>query len=200
MQTRPNIITISITFVVEIFYETKLCAVWFRPRFIYVWIESTWLLVMVGLGNGFKMGLNRVIRTWCRVHCFDYLMAATSTHFKWELMLYCLHCLHCPTLNKVSTLRLNSLCLSASPCNKAYKGSPIEQHLSYYKYKADVLNPDTSKTNILIWSIYNFRKSKCLWIMLPPYVLEGQDLSTINIAQMMQLNWIRMTRFGTLIT
>ena len=28
-------------------------------------------------------------------------LSATSTHFKWELMLYCLHC---PTLNKVFLL------------------------------------------------------------------------------------------------
>ena len=31
------------------------------------------------------------------------LLSATSTHFKWELMLYCLHC---PTLNKVFLLLL----------------------------------------------------------------------------------------------
>ena len=29
------------------------------------------------------------------------LLSATSTHFKWELMLYCLHC---PTINKVFLL------------------------------------------------------------------------------------------------
>ena len=33
------------------------------------------------------------------------LLSATSTHFKWELMLYCLHC---PTLNKVFLLLLFS--------------------------------------------------------------------------------------------
>ena len=31
------------------------------------------------------------------------LLSATGTHFKWELMLYCLHC---PTLNKVFLLLL----------------------------------------------------------------------------------------------
>ena len=31
------------------------------------------------------------------------LLSATSTHFKWELMLYCLHC---PTLDKVFLLLL----------------------------------------------------------------------------------------------
>ena len=32
-----------------------------------------------------------------------HALLATSTHFKWELMLYCLHC---PTLNKVFLLLL----------------------------------------------------------------------------------------------
>ena len=32
-----------------------------------------------------------------------HALSATSTHFKWELMLYCLHC---PTLNKVFLLLL----------------------------------------------------------------------------------------------
>ena len=36
------------------------------------------------------------------------LLSATSTHFKWELMLYCLHC---PTLNKVFLLLLLLLLL-----------------------------------------------------------------------------------------
>ena len=36
------------------------------------------------------------------------LMSATSTHFKWELMLYCLHC---PTLNTVFTLTFTLLTL-----------------------------------------------------------------------------------------
>ena len=36
------------------------------------------------------------------------LLSATSTHFKWELMLYCLHC---PTLNKVLLLLLLVLLL-----------------------------------------------------------------------------------------
>ena len=36
------------------------------------------------------------------------LLSATNTHFKWELMLYCLHC---PTLNKVFLLLLLLLLL-----------------------------------------------------------------------------------------
>ena len=36
------------------------------------------------------------------------LLSATSTHFKWQLMLYCLHC---PTLNKVFLLLLLLLLL-----------------------------------------------------------------------------------------
>ena len=39
------------------------------------------------------------------------LLPATSTHFKWELMLYCLHC---PTLNKVFLLLLFLLLLFKS--------------------------------------------------------------------------------------
>ena len=42
------------------------------------------------------------IRTSTHVTCGQAL-SATSTHFKWELMLYCLHC---PTLNKVFLLLL----------------------------------------------------------------------------------------------
>ena len=40
------------------------------------------------------------------------LLSATSTHFKWELMLYCLHC---PTLNKVFLLLLLLLLLQPQP-------------------------------------------------------------------------------------
>ena len=38
-----------------------------------------------------------------------YILSATSTHFKWELMLYCLHG---PTLNKVFLLLLLLLLLT----------------------------------------------------------------------------------------
>ena len=41
-----------------------------------------------------------VFNSWTALYHF---LSATSTHFKWELMLYCLHC---PTLNKVFLLFL----------------------------------------------------------------------------------------------
>ena len=37
-----------------------------------------------------------------------HALSTTNTHFKWELMLYCLHC---PTLNKVFLLLLLLLLL-----------------------------------------------------------------------------------------
>ena len=51
------------------------------------------------------------------------LLSATSTHFKWELMLYCLHC---PTLNKVFLLLLlhwpqGLLTLTARLASVAYR-------------------------------------------------------------------------------
>ena len=43
----------------------------------------------------------RAVCLWLSLRCM--LLSATSTHFKWELMLYCLHC---PTLNKILLLLL----------------------------------------------------------------------------------------------
>ena len=48
------------------------------------------------------------------------LLSATSTHFKWELMLYCLHC---PTLNKVFLLLLLPATVSLSVWQQVNDGS-----------------------------------------------------------------------------
>ena len=59
------------------------------------------------------------------------LLSATSTHFKWELMLYCLHC---PTLNKVFLLLLLLLRHASvkinQPCRSNFSVSivPVDGH------------------------------------------------------------------------
>ena len=50
---------------------------------------------------GFEAGGERIWEIYNRFRAG--CVSATSTHFKWELMLYCLHC---PTLNKVFLLLL----------------------------------------------------------------------------------------------
>ena len=47
------------------------------------------------------------------------LLSATSTHFKWELMLYCLHC---PTLNKVFLHLLLRVVMHVGITNPRWRG------------------------------------------------------------------------------
>ena len=50
-----------------------------------------------------------------------HALSATSTHFKWELMLYCLHC---PTLNKLFLLLLLLLLLLSLSLSLSLSPSP----------------------------------------------------------------------------
>ena len=72
------------------------CIYIFTYQFIYLGFSFTIVLyVCYLLWNDFMCILLYMIM------CM--LLSATSTHFKWELMLYCLHC---PALNKVFLLLL----------------------------------------------------------------------------------------------
>ena len=56
-------------------------------------------------------------------------LSATSTHFKWELMLYCLHC---PTLNKVFLLLLLLFC--AQPMRDGVTWYTLSPNLPQRRY------------------------------------------------------------------
>ena len=65
------------------------------------------------------------------------LLSATSTHSKWELMLYCLHC---PTLNKVFLLLLLLLLfLPWQPLSDHWKKTEWNLHRSGQNHLVDCL-------------------------------------------------------------
>ena len=73
---------------------------------VYIYI---FIYLFIYLGFSFTIVLYVCYLLWNYFMCIllymimCMLLSATSTHFKWELMLYCLHC---PTLNKVFLLLL----------------------------------------------------------------------------------------------
>ena len=81
--------------------------------YICVYIHIYYLFIY--LGFSFTIVLYVCYLLWNYFMCIllymimCMLLSATSTHSKWELMLYCLHC---PTLNKVFLLLLFLLLLS----------------------------------------------------------------------------------------
>ena len=96
-----------------------LCYILFISACIYIFIY-----LFIYLGFSFTIVLYVCYLLWNYFMCIllymimCMLLSATSTHFKWELMLYCLHC---PTLNKVFLLLL---LLLHEPCYQGRSWCP----------------------------------------------------------------------------
>ena len=107
-----------------------LCYILFISACIYIFIY-----LFIYLGFSFTIVLYVCYLLWNYFMCIwlymimCMLLSATSTHFKWELMLYCLHC---PTVNKVFLL---FVLFSSMPT-------------TVYHDKAKIFS-------VLIWTLYN---------------------------------------------
>ena len=135
--------------------------------YICVYIHIHYLFIY--LGFSFTIVLYVCYLLWNYFMCIllymimCMLLSATSTHFKWELMLYCLHC---PTLNKVFLLLLLLFLLK---CNW--------NHLKtvYYSWSTMKIYLHNWRHSRIIWF-----PGKCPYLRFVSNILSIQGLDQVN--------------------